>query len=67
MLPLLQALPSGTPAQRTTKAVQIFDVVQRFTRVCTALALTIVRELGMAHDARTIAPVRAGGVAGGEK
>ena len=62
-----QALPSGTPAQRTSKAVDIFGVVQRFTAVCKRLALVIVREMALPPEARTIAPVRAGGVAGGEK
>ena len=60
-------MPTGTAAERLTRAVHMYRISKAFTEAARDLAKQIVDELRLPSEQRTIQPVDVGGVAGGEK
>ena len=58
-------LPQNTLPQKLKRAAELNRISRAFTESATALAQTIVRELGKPASAQTIPPVDVGGIAGG--
>lgn len=59
--------PTLTPEEAKQRHADIDTLTQRFIEVAKPIVKTIVTELGVPLEKKTIKPVNVGGIAGGEK
>lgn len=60
-------MPTDTERQRFVRARRIHTIVQQFTLEATRIGRTIISERDVPNERKSIHPVNAGGIAGGEK